>query len=95
MRVAGKYLPQQSLIGPALFPLYKFVLKAVSLGYLTPWILVWAGMMVFIPSYRASHSGTALLGTWAQFLEPRLHAFRRHHALCLPCWKNFRLRSPG
>lgn len=67
MRVAGKYLPQQSLIGPTLFPLYKFVLKAVSFGYLTPWILVWAGMMVFIPSYRASHSGAALLGTWAHF----------------------------
>jgi hypothetical protein len=43
------------------------VLKAVSLGYLLPWILVWIGMMLFIPSYRASHSGMALLGTWASF----------------------------
>jgi hypothetical protein len=67
MRVAGKYLPQQSLIGPTLFPLYKFVLKSVTFGYLAPWILVWVGMMVFIPSYRASHSGMALLGTWASF----------------------------
>ncbi|MGC2744793.1 MAG: hypothetical protein WA672_16580 [Candidatus Angelobacter sp.] len=67
MRVAGKYLPQQSLIGPTLFPLYKFVLKTVTFGYLAPWILVWAGMMVFVPSYRAAHSGAALLGTWAHF----------------------------
>lgn len=67
VRVAGRYLPQQSLIGPTLFPLYQFVLKAVTLGYLAPWVLVWAGMMVFMPSYRASHSGMALLGTWASF----------------------------
>jgi hypothetical protein len=67
LRVAGRYLPQQSLIGPALFPLYTFVLKAVSLGYLLPWILVWTGMMVFMPSYRASHSGMALFGTCASF----------------------------
>jgi hypothetical protein len=67
MRVAGRYLPQQSLIGPTLFPLYRFVLKAVAFGYLAPWILVWIGMMVFMPSYRASHSGLALLGTWTHF----------------------------
>jgi hypothetical protein len=67
VRVAGRYLPQQSLIGPTLFPLYKFVMKAVAFGYLLPWILVWIGMMAFMPSYRASHSGMALLGTWANF----------------------------
>jgi hypothetical protein len=67
VRVAGRYLPQQSLIGPTLFPLYQFVLKAVTFGYLAPWILVWIGMMVFMPSYRASHAGLAFLGTWAHF----------------------------
>ncbi|MGB8131233.1 MAG: hypothetical protein WCG81_15695 [Candidatus Angelobacter sp.] len=67
MRVAGRYLPQQYLIGPTLFPLYTFVLKAVSFGYLGPWILVWIGMMVFMPAYRASHSGMALLETWTHF----------------------------
>src|ERR1700760_4714877 len=37
IRVAGRYLPQQqSLIGPMLFPIYKFVLKIVSLFYLLP-----------------------------------------------------------
>jgi hypothetical protein len=34
--VANRYLPQQSLIGPVLFPLYKFVLKIWALCWLTP-----------------------------------------------------------
>jgi hypothetical protein len=67
VRVAARYQPQQSLIGPMLFPLYRFVLKAVTFGYLAPWLLVWAGLMIFMPSYRASHTGMALLGTWASF----------------------------
>ncbi|HEY1936359.1 MAG TPA: hypothetical protein VGJ33_00310 [Candidatus Angelobacter sp.] len=67
MRVAGRYQPQQSLIGPALFPLYRFVLKIVAFGYLAPWILVWICLMLFSPAYRAQHSGLALLGTWATF----------------------------
>jgi hypothetical protein len=67
MRVAGRYQPQQSLIGPLLFPLYRFVVMMVAFGYLAPWILVWIGLMVFMPSYRASHMGLAMLGTWASF----------------------------
>lgn len=34
--VATRYLPQQVLIGPALFPVYKFVLKVVALNFLVP-----------------------------------------------------------
>lgn len=34
--VANRYLPQQSLIGPALFPLYKFVLKIALLCWPLP-----------------------------------------------------------
>lgn len=67
MRVAGRYQAQQSLIGPLLFPLYQFVLKMVAFGYLAPWILVWVVLMLFMPSYRASHTGMALLGVWASF----------------------------
>jgi hypothetical protein len=36
VQVANKYLPQQSLIGPLLFPIYVFVLKVVSLCLLIP-----------------------------------------------------------
>jgi len=38
--VANRYLPQQYLIGPVLFPIYSFVLKIVALFYLVPWVLV-------------------------------------------------------
>src|SRR4249919_1210750 len=32
--VANRYLPQRSLIGPVLFPIYLFVVKLVALFYL-------------------------------------------------------------
>lgn len=56
--VASRYLPQsqQYLVGPLLFPAYRFVLKVVALCYLMPWLLVWALFMLFDPSYRAHHS---------------------------------------
>ncbi|HZI55147.1 MAG TPA: hypothetical protein VFF39_00160 [Verrucomicrobiae bacterium] len=64
MRIAGRYQPQQSLIGPALFPLYKFVMKMVSLGYLLPWLLVWMGLEAFVPSYRAEHTIMGVFGSF-------------------------------
>jgi hypothetical protein len=36
IQVANRYLPQRSLIGPLLFPIYLFVLKVVSLCLLIP-----------------------------------------------------------
>jgi hypothetical protein len=60
--VANRYLPQQSLIGPVLFPIYWFVLKIVALFYLGPWVLVWIGMMSFSSSYRAAHTSAGWLG---------------------------------
>jgi hypothetical protein len=59
MRVAGRYQPQQSLIGPTLFPLYKFVLKMATFVYLVPWILVWIALAIFVPSLH--HEGWATL----------------------------------
>jgi hypothetical protein len=60
--VASRYLPQQSLIGPVLFPVYVFVLKIVALCYWLPWLLVFAGLMNFSPSYRAAHPFGQALG---------------------------------
>ena len=65
MRVAARYQPQQSLIGPVLFPLYKFVLKMVTLFYLVPWVLVWIALVVFVPSHRADNPALTVLGGWA------------------------------
>ena len=56
--VANRYLPQQYLIGPVLFPTYRFVLKVVALCYLVPWIVVWAALMWLSPSHRAPQTAT-------------------------------------
>jgi hypothetical protein len=52
--VANRFLPQQQLIGPVLFPIYIFVLKIVMLCYLAPWVLVWIGMMIYSADKRAA-----------------------------------------
>jgi hypothetical protein len=45
--VAGQFLPQRSLIGPALYPIYIFVLKIVALCYIVPWLATWFGILIF------------------------------------------------
>lgn len=65
LMVANRYQPQQSLIGPALFPIYSFVLKLLALVYLVPWIVVWICLMSFSSSYRAHHWGwNGALAAW-------------------------------
>jgi hypothetical protein len=59
--VANRFLPQEQLIGPVLFPIYRFVLKIVMLCYLVPWGLTWLGMMIYNPAFRAAHSGHSWL----------------------------------
>ncbi len=66
MAVAGRYLPQRSLIGPALFPIYSVVIRSLVLYFLLPWMLVWMGIAIFSPDFRAAHPGTALFAS----LEP-------------------------
>jgi hypothetical protein len=53
--VANRFLPQQHLIGPVLSPIYLFVVKVVLLGYTVPWFLIWIGLMIYSPGYRAQH----------------------------------------
>jgi hypothetical protein len=53
--VANRYLPQEHLIGPVLFPIYKFVLKIVALCYLVPGALVWPGIALAGPAARRAH----------------------------------------
>jgi len=55
--VAGRYLPQTSLIGPALFPIYKMIIRSLFLYFLLPWLAVWIGLALFSPSFRAAHHG--------------------------------------
>jgi hypothetical protein len=53
--VANRYLPQRSLIGPLLFPIYLFVLKIVGFFYIAAWAVVMISIAVFTPQgYEAS-----------------------------------------
>ncbi len=53
MLVASRYRPQQQyLIGPVLFPVYWFILKMMTFGYLAPWLLVALVWTVFFPAHR-------------------------------------------
>ena len=61
--VANRFRPQQYLIGPALFPIYWFVLRVVAAFYFLPWVLVWIGINVS----RAAHSGKSLIEALGSF----------------------------
>ncbi len=75
MIVAERYLPQRHLIGPLLYPIYRFVLKLVALVYLVPWFLVWLFLVAFIPSYRAAHPGPDLLKTLSTLWNIAFYSF--------------------
>src|SRR3954452_8149130 len=61
--VANRFLPQESLIGPVLFPIYLLVLKIVAAFYMLPWALVWIGIAVS----RAAHSGQSFVASVESF----------------------------
>jgi hypothetical protein len=65
--VANRFLPQQSLIGPVLFPIYLFVLKIVALFYLVPWILVWITLAIFHPTHASPSVIEAVGSFWSSF----------------------------
>jgi hypothetical protein len=75
--VANRYQPQQYLIGPVLFPIYRFVLKIVALCYLLPWVIVWLCVLSFSPAYRAEHGNwvASALAGWSSLWVVALSAF--------------------
>jgi hypothetical protein len=54
MLVAGGYLPQRSLIGPAVFPAYRFVLRLVIGWILTPVFVLVVGPATVLTSRNPS-----------------------------------------
>jgi len=54
LTVALRYLPQQYLIGPTLFPIYKFVLAMIVLGCVAPRVLIWLGFLLADPAHSGS-----------------------------------------
>jgi len=52
--VANRYLPQRSLIGPVLFPIYLFVLRFLPMSYVVPMCAI------FTVTYREVHPAATL-----------------------------------
>jgi hypothetical protein len=52
LQVASRYRPQQYLIGPALFPVYRFVLAVSLIGCVVPRSLIWFGFLIADPAHR-------------------------------------------
>lgn len=50
MRVAERYLPSRALIGPALLPVYTFVLQLFA-GILAGWLLILGGLAALSPDW--------------------------------------------
>jgi len=63
--VASGFRPQESLIGPVLYPIYLFCLKCALLGYLVPWLVVSLILLIVRPSFSASQSVPAWFMTLA------------------------------
>lgn len=64
--VASRYIPQQSLIGPVLFPIFVLVLKIAALCFLIPRLLVLIGFFIFDPKYRAEGLVNLIGRTWSE-----------------------------
>jgi hypothetical protein len=68
MLVAQRYLPQRSLIGPALFPMYWFVLRFSWLCIYTPWLIIVIGLKV-LASSGGAHTGVVANGMFDAFFR--------------------------
>jgi hypothetical protein len=64
--VANRYLPQHSLIGPVLFPIYMLVLKIAALCFMIPRVLVLIGFFIFDPKYHTEGLGALIMRTWSE-----------------------------
>lgn len=52
MEVASRYLPKRYLIGPTLFPIYRFVLAVLLIGCVVPRFLIWLVFLIADPAHR-------------------------------------------
>jgi hypothetical protein len=66
LMVANRYLPQHSLIGPVLFPIYTLVLKIAAACFIIPRIFVLAGFFLFDPKTRAAGLVATALHMWSE-----------------------------
>lgn len=68
MLVAQRYLPPRYLIGPALFPMYWFVLRLGWLCIYGPWLIIVIGLKI-LASFGAAHTGAVASGMFEPFFR--------------------------
>jgi hypothetical protein len=73
--MAARYLPPEYLIGPEVYPVYRFVLKMVALFYLLPAALVGVGLMVVNATVRPLVPGLTAWGLLDYLWTWGIHAF--------------------
>jgi hypothetical protein len=82
MLAGSRYMPQQYLIGPALFPTYWLLLKIMFLWILVPVFVLIIGPIVFLAS---THQSLLLLGNlWGSLDHSGCCLLHHHFALCDP-----------
>jgi len=64
--VASRFLPQEHLIGPLLFPVYRYVLTLIGWCYLIPWIALSLGLAILSPAYPDGQARPSWLTAIAQ-----------------------------
>ena len=72
MLVAGRYLPQRSVIGPALYPIYQFILKLIILWILPPIFILVVGPATILSGRDPL---AAMVGTLWTLLMAAVFAF--------------------
>ena len=91
IKVASAYLPQQYLIGPMLFPVYRFVLKLVMLWVQIPVMLLIAAPTVYFVSPNPS---VALRGLVQQLPQVAITTFTII-TLIFVCLERYQFRAHG
>ncbi len=98
--VAGSYMPQQYLIGPAWFPIYRFVLKLVILWVQLP---LFALIIAPLKAVASSSPVSAILQTAASYIQAAIiasvvitivfAALERQRVKGAPSWDPRKLRT--
>ena len=72
--VAGRFLPQQYLIGPTVYPMFRAALKVAAIVFLIQ-SAVWPLLPMFFASMRGKPVAEMAVGAWAMLWHNALLAF--------------------
>lgn len=72
LAIAARYTPQQYLIGPALFPIYRFIVKAIVLWIQLPLFALIIGPL---DAFSSGHPIDAILRTAGHYVFAAIMAF--------------------